>query len=653
MNYRSEIDGLRAIAVIPVILFHAGFQAFSGGFVGVDVFFVISGYLITTIIAAELEQGNFSLIKFYERRVRRILPALFFVMLVCLPFAWVWLLPTDMRDFSQSLVAVGTFTSNILFWRETGYFDEAAELKPLLHTWSLSVEEQFYVLYPLFLMLFWRFGKRRLIVLVGLTFIASLTLAQWGVQNYPVPTFFLLPTRGWELLIGSFTAFYLLSAKRQNFDRIVCEIGGWLGIAFILYALTTFNQKIPFPGLNALVPTLGAALIIVFANQHTSIGQLLGNKVLVWIGLISYSAYLWHQPLFAFARHRSLLSHFQNQLLLVALTVISFVLAYFSLRFVEKPFRMKNHFTRSQVFYFALFGAIFFIVVGTFGHLSNGFLNYRKNSIESKDLVARLDVNRGLSPNCDIEHPETSNCKTSDTPEVLLWGDSYAMHLALGLLASKPDIKLVQKTMSVCGPFFGIAPTNAKYVRSWAEKCMEVNDQVFDYLQKSTSIKYVVLSSPFTQYVGVGAKVLQRNGEIVLGKVVAAAAMIETVKRIKAIGKTPVLFSPPPRNGNDIGGCLKKTTFFGGDKAFCDVLVTHSTQRYREVWSFLREVEKHATVVWLSDYLCSASSCKASFNDVLIFRDAGHLSYEGSAYLGKQMNFYGRLEDAARQGQNQ
>ena len=651
MNYRSEIDGLRALAVIPVILFHAGFQAFSGGFVGVDVFFVISGYLITTIIASELEQGNFSLIKFYERRVRRILPALFFVMLVCLPFAWAWLLPTDMRDFSQSLVAVGTFTSNILFWRETGYFDEAAELKPLLHTWSLSVEEQFYVLYPLFLMLFWRFGKRRLIVLVGLTFIASLTLAQWGVQNYPVPTFFLLPTRGWELLIGSFTAFYLLSAKRQNFDRIVCEIGGWLGIAFILYALITFNQKMPFPGLYALWPTLGAALFIVFANQRTSIGQLFGNKVLVWIGLISYSAYLWHQPLFVFARHRSFLYHYQNQILLAVLVVISFVLAYLSWRFVETPFRAKDRFTRTQIFRFAFLGGSFFIAFGMLGHLSNGFIHSRKNSIESKDIVARMLPNVGLNWYCAIESPETLKCKTSDSPEVLLWGDSYAMHLAQGLQASKPDIQLVQKTVSVCGPFLGIAPINAKYVRSWAEKCIETNDKVFDFLQKSTSIKYVVLSSPLTQYVGVGAKVLQRNGEIVSGEVVAAAAMIETVKRIKAIGKTPVLFSPPPRNGNDIGGCLKKSIFFGKDKAFCDVLVTHSTQRYREVWSFLKEVEKHATVVWLSDYLCSTSSCKASFDDVLIFRDSGHLSYEGSAYLGKQMNFYGRLEDAARQAQ--
>ena len=161
MKYRSEIDGLRALAVVPVILFHAGFELFSGGFVGVDVFFVISGYLITTILIEDLENQRFSLVSFYERRARRILPALFFVMFVCIPFAWMWMLPIQMKDFSQSLVAVSLFASNVLFWRESGYFDAAAEEKPLLHTWSLAVEEQYYVLFPIFLFLAWRYGKNR------------------------------------------------------------------------------------------------------------------------------------------------------------------------------------------------------------------------------------------------------------------------------------------------------------------------------------------------------------------------------------------------------------------------------------------------------------------------------------------------------------
>lgn len=195
MDYRREIDGLRTLAVLPVIFFHAGFQIFSGGFVGVDVFFVISGYLITTIILAELERGKFSIVNFYERRARRILPALFFVLFVCLPFAWTWLVPDDMKNFSQSLVAVSAFSSNILFWRTSGYFDTAAELKPLLHTWSLAVEEQYYVFFPLVLMLTWRLGKRCIISLLFIFFCGSLAVAQWTSVHVPMFGFFMLPTR--------------------------------------------------------------------------------------------------------------------------------------------------------------------------------------------------------------------------------------------------------------------------------------------------------------------------------------------------------------------------------------------------------------------------------------------------------------------------
>mgnify|MGYP005708222981 FL=1 len=209
MKYRAEIDGLRALAVLPVILFHAGFEWVSGGFVGVDVFFVISGYLITTIIISEMAEGKFSIVNFYERRARRILPMLFFVMLACLPFAWLWLNPNDLQNFGDSLFAVSTFSSNILFLLRGGYFDTAAELKPLLHTWSLAVEEQYYILFPIFLILTWRLGIKWILILLSIVFFVSLGIAQWGVYNYPSATFFLLPTRGWELLVGVFAAFYL------------------------------------------------------------------------------------------------------------------------------------------------------------------------------------------------------------------------------------------------------------------------------------------------------------------------------------------------------------------------------------------------------------------------------------------------------------
>jgi peptidoglycan/LPS O-acetylase OafA/YrhL len=209
MKYKEEIDGLRALAVLPVILFHAGFTTFSGGFVGVDIFFVISGYLITTIILDEMDKGSFSLLNFYERRARRILPALFFVTLCTLPFTWFWMLPQDLIRFAQSLVAVQIFGSNVFFWLTSGYFDTASELKPLLHTWSLAVEEQYYVLFPVFLMLAWKLGKKWIISLLLVVAIISVLAAQYGARDHPSFTFYLLPTRAFEIISGALISLYI------------------------------------------------------------------------------------------------------------------------------------------------------------------------------------------------------------------------------------------------------------------------------------------------------------------------------------------------------------------------------------------------------------------------------------------------------------
>ena len=333
IGYRREIDGLRALAVLPVILFHAGIDTFSGGFVGVDVFFVISGYLITSIILAEKEAGTFSIINFYERRARRILPALFLVIVICVPFAWLWLLPSDMKDFSQSLVAVSIFSSNILFWHESGYFETAAELKPLLHTWSLALEEQYYMLFPLFILVTWRLGKRWIVGILAVLSIASLAVAHWGAYNIPSPTFFLLPTRGWELAIGAFIAFYLSSNEVVIVSETTKQIASTLGLALILSAVFTFSKNTPFPSLYALIPTIGTALIILFAAPNTYVGRALGTKAFVGIGLISYSAYLWHQPLFAFARHRSLGE--VSEVVFLLLAIAALMLAYVSWRFAH------------------------------------------------------------------------------------------------------------------------------------------------------------------------------------------------------------------------------------------------------------------------------------------------------------------------------
>jgi peptidoglycan/LPS O-acetylase OafA/YrhL len=217
MRYRKEIDGLRAIAVLPVMVFHAGLGFFSGGFVGVDVFFVISGYLITTIIISDLTKGAFTSRNFYERRARRILPALFFVILVTFPFAWKLIPPDELRDYYQSVAAVSVFSSNILFWRESGYFDTAAELKPLLHTWSLAVEERYYFFFPLLVSVTWRFGKWLIMPMLAVAAAISLAIAQWGAINKPIATFYLLPTRSWELMAGSLVAYALF--HRETFAK--------------------------------------------------------------------------------------------------------------------------------------------------------------------------------------------------------------------------------------------------------------------------------------------------------------------------------------------------------------------------------------------------------------------------------------------------
>ena len=339
MNYRAEIDGLRALAVLPVILFHAGFERFSGGYVGVDVFLVISGYLITTLIISEMAIGEFSIVNFYERRARRILPALFFVMAACLPFAWFWLLPIDLKDFGLSLVAVSTFSSNILFWMESGYFDTAAELKPLLHTWSLAIEEQYYILFPIFLMLTWRLGLKWILTLLSLVFVISLGVAHWGAFNKPSATFYLLPTRGWELLVGVFFAFYLKHNEYLK-SHITNQILSLLGFVMIVYSIVAFDDTTPFPSLYALIPTIGTGLLILSAVPNTFVHRLLSFSPLVGIGLISYSAYLWHHPLLAFARHRQIGE--VSDFFLITLCIASLLMAYFSWRYVEKPFRKKR-----------------------------------------------------------------------------------------------------------------------------------------------------------------------------------------------------------------------------------------------------------------------------------------------------------------------
>lgn len=369
MKYRGEIDGLRALAIIPVILFHAGFDFFSGGFIGVDVFFVISGYLITSIVIEDIENKRFNIMYFYERRMRRILPALIIVMLVCIPFAWVWMLPSQMKDFSQSIVATSIFVSNIFFWKTSGYFDPSSEEKPLIHTWSLAVEEQYYFLFPIFLIITWRYGKNRIFWMIVLMTSISLLLSEWGLRNKPIANFYLLPTRAWELLMGSIAAFIIMKngVKKNN-------ILAFFGLSLIVISMLIYEEKIPFPSIYALAPVIGVFLIILNADNETWVGKILSTKVLTGIGLISYSAYLWHQPLFVFGKIQQ--GGSTTNIFMLSLSLISFFLAYFSWKYIENIFRDREKIHKNKFFLIIFIGIILTFFLGIIG-------NYKAHELRS------------------------------------------------------------------------------------------------------------------------------------------------------------------------------------------------------------------------------------------------------------------------------
>ncbi|MDR1351553.1 MAG: acyltransferase [Zoogloeaceae bacterium] len=409
MNYRKEIDGLRAIAVTSVILAHAGFSWINGGFIGVDVFFVISGYLITGILLTELQAGNFSFAKFYERRARRILPALFCVLICCLPFAGWLMLPDQLEGFAASLLRVIAFIPNFWFRSQTGYFAPSAEEMPLLHTWSLGVEEQFYLFFPLVLLLLWRWtrrsarevaderssplqeniasgcrgdlwspvlpngitgerrssvsmNRRRVWVITAVILIIalwSLGYADHKSWRYSDKVFFTTTARIWELFFGALAAIYHMHWRKRAPKRWLAESGALFGLACIVLACLYFKTGMRFPGRYALLPTVGALGVILFATPQTLVGRLLASKPLVGIGLISYSAYLWHQPVFAFARLAEQ-SEFSIPALtsgvFVCLCLLSFVLAYLSWRFVEQPFRNRQFLRRNHIFILSVVG---------------------------------------------------------------------------------------------------------------------------------------------------------------------------------------------------------------------------------------------------------------------------------------------------------
>mgnify|MGYP001345545438 FL=1 len=430
------------MAVLPVILFHAGYNNFEGGYVGVDIFFVISGYLISSIIIYEVELGKFSLKNFYERRARRILPALFSVILISAPFAWFILLPADLELFNNSAFSALTFWSNYIFYFEIDYFETSSRLKPLLHTWSLSIEEQFYIIFPILLLFFFKFKKKYFIIFISIIAILSLLVAQWGGNlklTYPfiekeilffnqssLTNFFLPFGRIWELIIGILISFYIKKNGQPNYYN---QIFSLIGIVLILYSIFTFTKETNYPSFQTLFPTVGTALIIIFTNKNTLAFKLFSQKILVFFGLISYSAYLYHYPIFTFVEYSNFIEF--NNLNKIFLIFLTFILSYLSWKFIEKPFRKKSIIS-SKNFYFFL-GLLYSLVLILFVITNNnkGFKSRFDKDFENFSINFNIKELEEETSVFKDELRKNDGFANDNKKKILIIGNSVAVDLLM------------------------------------------------------------------------------------------------------------------------------------------------------------------------------------------------------------------------------
>ncbi|OHV77979.1 acyltransferase family protein [Ensifer sp. LCM 4579] len=638
MHYRPEIDGLRALAVVPVLLFHAGFGFVPGGFVGVDVFFVISGFLITSIIHQEIRCGTFSVVSFYERRARRLVPALSVVCAVSVVFALSWMLPRELNSFGKGLYATNLLGSNFQLWDQTGYFAPATGHLPLLHTWSLAVEEQFYIVLPLLLLASRRFPAPVMLnVLTAICVVSfSVTLVLAGID--PEANFYLLPSRFWELGIGAIVALTGLADK--SLAASIRENLAALGLFAIVASYLLITETKAYPGWLTLPAVVGTALFLAFARTDTLIGRWVSFRPFVVVGLWSYSLYLWHQPVFAFARLR-----FNDSLppaAYLALIALCFLLAFLTWRFVERPFRDHRRIARRPIFVMTLMSGTMLIGMGLLLDKTDGF------AAHNIELARINEPSVGIGKHCD--GVVDLICATSDQPEIAIWGDSFARHLVDGVMASKSDVRLVQLTKNNCGPFFDMAPILERLGDSWSDKCLEHNESVRRFLLKNKSIKYVVLSSPLLQYVSEKMVLLRETGASASGVRPVVENFQATLSWLRAHGFHPVVIAPPPRDGRNTGLCVARAELLSLPASSCDLPIEAVRHHDRDVRAILGIIAAQFPVLNFDEYLCDRNSCRSVDHEIPIYENDGHFSAQGSRHMGQTLRFYSAFSSAAEHG---
>ena len=641
---RNDIQALRGLAVLMVVLYHAKIGGFKAGFLGVDIFFVISGFLITTLVANGIHDKTFRLSDFYFRRAKRLLPTAYVTFLITAMCAPWFLNQQELRDFASQLVGAITFTGNIVLWQQTGYFEGTSDLKPLLHVWSLALEEQYYFLLPAALLLTrqnrWFWGTMTMLLL-------SLALCTAGSVFKPVANFYLLPTRGWELLIGSIGALWALRPQErqsQNTSGLVNRL--FIPGVLCLLALPFFPVTGGHPGVSALLVCIATVVVILKNSQLLNAAW--PTRALAVIGDFSYSLYLVHWPIMAFMKNAWVGTGIDPPPSLRWLTLgLSFGLAYLLYRWVERPIRRSKLTLSRPLFMKAALSSVVLMSITPMA---------MQASPAQTDYRAVRKPNFGFSETCDYtgRFEPRRECQNSAEPTLLVWGDSYAMHLVPGLAQEWKSAGVIQATMSSCGPILGMAPRRLVHTGhgnvmdlAWAKRCIAFNQSVIDYLRAAPSIHTVVLSSPFSAYVTAEhyehvRQVSQEFLSVPTSHTAAQTELRHTVEAVRSLGKKVVLIAPPPSSDFDIGGCLERqisgTIVLGGhDDCNIDRMDYHTKRA--NVLDLLRVVSNAANVgvIRFDPYLCGSRVCDTLREGTLIYRDGGHLSYAGSKLLAKRM----------------
>lgn len=635
VGYRPDIDGLRAVAVLAVVFYHGGLRVFAGGFVGVDVFFVISGFLITSIVWGQLQRGKFSIGGFYERRIRRIFPALFTTSAATLAAAWAWMMPFDLQAFGASLAVMAGFASNFYFCK-TGYFDGGAHIEPLLHTWSLAVEEQFYIVFPLLLALLARRGARLTRWALVLLLVASLVVNLFGVRSSAAWAFYMPWQRAWELLVGSILALGVVPRITGRRAREALALVGALAIAIAVFG---FDEHTRFPGEAALLPVIGAALLIhTGGSGKTVVAGLLGTRAPVFVGLVSYSLYLWHWPIFAFARY------FLNRDLEagegLALCAVAFVAAVASWRLVEQPFRhpppQGPGRGRARLFVDALLCIALAVLLGGYLYIQRGVPERLPEPVRAAAMAA-YDVN----PDSDACHNRSPERVGRDevcvlgggsTPSFVLLGDSFSDALVPGIDAAARDAGRTGFviTKGGCPPLLEVGNPG----------CQAFNAAVLAFLGRHPDIDTVVMMARWSGFAE-GSRFGEDRPRLVLTDALSVTPSPEENRRVLARGferslealapRRIVVIAYSPEQPVSPPRAIAMTRRFGGEGITGVDRATYD-RRQAQVHALLDPLARRGdvSVIDLGPALCDAEGCPFERDGVLLYSDDNHVSRSGA-----------------------